>query len=60
MDIKFGPSHWLRVFKNRVLRKTPGPKTVEGTWDRKKLNEQLLDMYFSPNIFWVIKVRKIR
>jgi hypothetical protein len=24
------------------------------------LNEQLLDMYFSPNIFWVIKVRKIR
>jgi hypothetical protein len=42
--------HRLRVFENRVLRRTFGPKRVEvaGGW-RKMHNEELLDLY-APNI----------
>ena len=42
----------LRVFENRVLRKIFGPNRVEVTGERGKLrNEELNDMYSSPNIF---------
>jgi hypothetical protein len=46
----------LRVFENRALRKIFGPKRDEvlGDW-RKLRNEQLNDLYSSPNIFRVIK-----
>jgi hypothetical protein len=50
----------LRVFENRVLR-TFGPKRdkVTGEW-RKLHNEELNDVYFSRNIMWVIKIRRMR
>jgi hypothetical protein len=48
----------LRVFENRVLSRIFGPKKDEITrkW-RKLYNEELNDLYLSPNIIWVIKSR---
>jgi len=48
----------LRVFDNRVLRRIFGPKRdeVTGQW-RKLHNEELRDLYCSPNIVRVIKSR---
>jgi len=46
----------LRIFENRVLRSIFGPKRDEVTREWRKLhNEELNDMYSSPNIFRVIK-----
>ena len=51
----------LRVFENRVLRITFGPKRDEVTWEWRKLhNEKLHDLYCSPNILWIIKSRRMR
>ena len=48
----------LRVFEKRVLRGIFGPKRFEVTGEWRKLhNEELSDLYFSPNIFRVIKLR---
>jgi hypothetical protein len=48
----------LRVFENRVLRRTLGPKREEvaGGW-RRLHNEELHNLYASPNIIRVIKWR---
>ena len=51
----------MRVFKNRVLRRIIGSKRdkviVEG---RKLHNEELNDLYSSPNFVRVIKLRRMR
>ena len=51
----------LRVFENRMLRRIFGPKRgeVRGEW-RKPPNEELNDLYSSPNIFLMIKSRRMR
>ena len=49
----------LRVFEDRVLRTIFGPKRDEVTVEWRKLhNEELNDLYRSPNIVRVIKSRK--
>jgi len=51
----------LRVFGNRVLRRTFGPKRDEVRGDSRKLhNEELNDLYCSPNIVRVMKSKRIR
>jgi hypothetical protein len=48
----------LKVFENRVLRRTFGPKRDEVTREWRKLhNEKLYDLRSSPNIIRVIKSR---
>jgi hypothetical protein len=48
----------LRVFENRVLRRIFGPKRDEVTGEWRKLHdEELKDLYSSPNIVRVIKSR---
>ena len=50
----------LRVFENRVLRRIFGPKRDEVTGEWRKLhNEELSDLYCSPNIVRVIKREKL-
>jgi hypothetical protein len=51
----------LRVLENRVLRRIFGPKRDEATGDWRRLhNEELSDMYASPNVFRVIRSRRLR
>ena len=51
----------MRVFRNRVLRRTFGSRRdgVRGEW-KKLHNEELNDLYCSQNIIWVIKSRRVR
>jgi hypothetical protein len=52
--------HRQRVFENRVLRRTFGPKKEEdGSW-RKLHNDELHSLYSSTNIVRMIKSRRIR
>jgi len=51
----------LRLFENRVLRGIFGPKRDEVTREWRNLhNEELNDLYPSPNIVRVIKSRRMR
>ena len=51
-----GEERWLRVFEKRVLRRIFGPRRDKVTGEWKKLhNEELNDLYCSPNIVRVIK-----
>jgi hypothetical protein len=53
--------HRLRVIENRVLRRIFRPKRDEmtGGW-RKVHNEELHNLYSSPNVIRMIKSRRIR
>jgi hypothetical protein len=51
----------LRVLENGVLRRIFGPKRDEVTREwRKRHNEELHDLYCSPNIVRIIKWRRMR
>ena len=50
----------LRVFENRMLRRIFGPKRDEVTGEWRELhNEELNNLYSSPNIVRVIKSRRM-
>jgi hypothetical protein len=60
-SLTLGEEHRLRVHENRVLRKIFRPKRDEVTGDCRKLHdEDLYDLYSSPNIIWAIKSRRMR
>ena len=44
------------MFENRVIRRIVGPKRDEVIGERRKLhNEELNDLYYSPNVVRMIK-----
>jgi hypothetical protein len=52
--------HRLRVFGNRVLRRIFGPKRDEVTKEwRKLLNEELHNLYSSPDIIRQVKANEV-
>jgi hypothetical protein len=52
----------LRLFKNRLLRKIPRTRGagVNSRAEKKLHNEELHDLYSSPNIIRVMKSRRMR
>jgi hypothetical protein len=66
MVVKRGLSHTVKkiralcVFENRVLRRIFGPeRKVDRSW-RKLHNDELHNLYSSPNIVRVITSRRMR
>jgi hypothetical protein len=51
--------HRLRVFENRVLRRIFGPKREEDGSRRKLHNDEIYNLYSSPNIVRVFKWRRM-
>jgi hypothetical protein len=58
--LKLREERRLRVFENRVLRRMFTPKRDKVTGEWRKLHNELHDMYSSPNIVRVIKLRRMR
>jgi hypothetical protein len=53
--------HKLKVFENRVLKRTFGPTRAEVTGEqRKQNNEEHRDLYCSPCLIRIIKSRRMR
>jgi hypothetical protein len=53
--------HRLRMFENNVLRGIFGPKRNEVTGEWRKLhNEERHDLYSSPSIIKIMKLRRMR
>jgi len=60
-SLTLGEERRLRVLENRVLRRIFGTKRDEVIGELRKLhNEELNDLYSSPNVFRVIKSRRMR
>jgi hypothetical protein len=63
MGAKLGvwEGHRLRVLENRMLRRIFGLRRDEVTGDWRKLrNEELHNLYSSPNIIRMIKSRRVK
>jgi len=57
--LTFREERKLRVFENMVLRRIFGPRRDEVTVEWRRLhNEELNDLYSSPNIVRVHKIEK--
>jgi hypothetical protein len=53
--------HGLKVFEKRVLRRMFAPKRDEVTGEWRKLhNKELHDLYSSPSIIRIIRLRRMR
>jgi hypothetical protein len=59
-SVASGEEHRLRVFEKRVLKEIIGPKRAEDISCRKLHNDELHNLYSSPNIVRVIKSRRMR
>jgi len=55
-----GEERRLRAFENRVARKIFGPKRDEVTGEWRKLHNEELNLYSSPNIIRVMKSKRMR
>jgi hypothetical protein len=61
LSLTLREEHGRRVFEKMVLRRIFGPKRGEAAGEWRKLhNEELHDLYSSPNIIRMIKLRRMR
>jgi len=59
-SLTFREERKLRVYENMVLRRIFGPRRDKVTGELRRLhNEELNDLYSSPNIVRVIKSRRM-